>query len=617
MVLCDAGSSMHVKHIMFISLCLSYFIDKSPRGDEYTKKMKLSLVITALLLVRVTGKDVGGGDRNHRRSISTSNDASSNYNIKGAKKRKLATTEQSDGPNAENKVLPLPSSELAADQVIFSDTPSDLPSTQPSSLGVEIEADGLRTRLRNRGEVSTQGDWDGHILHHKKSSSSKDHSDDVVFIPIPIPIPLYIPNGNRTDIDDVFCPLGVNLQSQCCLTWDPENCRCPFGTPMDGMDICCEPLAGDCGCEYGIGTDGRCCLPSEECYCPLGENQQGECCETWDPEMCRCPFGVPPDEGAEECCEADDEGCTYTPTYFPTVTPSPTISMQPTDAPSPLPSAHPSRYPSLLPSTMPSGMPSATPSKRPSAVPSSDPSGMPSGSPSSEPSDSPSDTPSSQPSLSILPSASPSETPSLSSSPSHQPSELPSVSPSTTPSDTPSDEPSTTPSGTPSSQPSLSILPSASPSETPSFSSSPSHRPSEQPSMSQLPSLRPSEQPSQLPSDSAAPNPRPVPIPEICEEAMVYCGTNATNNPDTMAWCHENELPGRWGFTNRVGTNTTCIIGVIKSRCDVTNGYNAGTVEIDQENKKFTVNLNPGVLISEYHVRNIPQILSNALNFLQ
>jgi hypothetical protein len=84
---------------------------------------------------------------------------------------------------------------------------------------------------------------------------------------------------------------------------------------------------------------------------------------------------------------------------------------------------------------------------------------------------------------------------------------------------------------------------------------------------------------------------------------MVYCGIEA--NADRKVWCLERELPTRWGFTNRVGTKETCIIGVDKNLCDVTNGYDAGWVEIDQENKKFTVHLVPGVLIVEHHVRTI------------
>jgi hypothetical protein len=81
---------------------------------------------------------------------------------------------------------------------------------------------------------------------------------------------------------------------------------------------------------------------------------------------------------------------------------------------------------------------------------------------------------------------------------------------------------------------------------------------------------------------------------------MVYCGP--TDGPDRQTWCGEDGFPQRWGWTNRVGTNLNCIIGAAKGNCVESNGFDAGFITIDQATKSFTVFLDTGVTMTEYHV---------------
>jgi hypothetical protein len=57
---------------------------------------------------------------------------------------------------------------------------------------------------------------------------------------------------------------------------------------------------------------------------------------------------------------------------------------------------------------------------------------------------------------------------------------------------------------------------------------------------------------------------------------VVYCGL--VDDEDRKEWCGKNGLPKNWGWTNRINTTDTCIIGTGKGGCDESAGYDTYVV---------------------------------------
>ena len=52
----------------------------------------------------------------------------------------------------------------------------------------------------------------------------------------------------------------------------------------------------------------------------------------------------------------------------------------------------------------------------------------------------------------------------------------------------------------------------------------------------------------------------------------------------------------------------TCTLAAGKGDCDLSNGFDAGTVDIDASNNKITFNIDGMYFVDEYHV-SIPHLL--------
>jgi hypothetical protein len=132
-----------------------------------------------------------------------------------------------------------------------------------------------------------------------------------------------------------------------------------------------------------------------------------------------------------------------------------------------------------------------------------------------------------------------------------------------------------------------------------------------------IPSNPPSNPPSLLRDPTAAPTPasqrtrppspgggggggEPTPPTEECVGAIVFCGVQEGDN---KPWCGNPGMPQEWGWSNPIGSNELCILGMNMTGCDTEAGEDVGTVEVLVGSNQFQVTMASGYYIKAYHVR--------------